>query len=35
MKSFTKWISTAAFLVAALMGSQVQAKTYADITVDG
>ena len=35
MKSFTKWISTAAFLVAALIGSQVQAKTYADITVDG
>ena len=35
MKSFTKWISTAAFLVAALIGSQVQAKTYAGITVDG
>ena len=35
MKSFMKWISTAALLVAALVGSQVQAKTYTDITVDG
>ena len=28
MKSFTKWISTAAFLVAALVGGQAQAATY-------
>ena len=28
MKSFTKWISTAAFLVAALVGGQAQAQSY-------